>query len=198
MFLAHPVALLVAAGAVAGAAFVGARFHFEREISTLKTQRDGYKEERDSLKGEVDRLRISAPVPVLPSPEAPPLSLLDAKNEYLKTRARQLAETLRELQEQHSSYEHRFPPRNATEEERQRMWDEDRRRDELRRLAIARQYSQLRGETIALKQELLRRVHPSVAVRRKQHVDHTYEMQAGPHPFHEIADDLDMLALNLS
>ena len=205
MFLAHPIALLVAAGAVAAASLLGARFLFEREISTLKTQREGYKEERDSLKvdvtrlqTEVERLRNTAPVPVMPSPEPPPSSLRDAKPEYLKARARQLAETLRELQEQHSAYEHRFAPVGATEEERQKIWEEGLRRDDVRRTAIARQYSQIRGEVIALKQELLRRVHPSVVTGRNSHVDLMYEMQAGPSPFHDIADDLEMMALNLS
>lgn len=205
VFLQHPIALLVAAAAVAAAAFLAARFVFEREISTLKTQRDGYKEERDSLKNdvtrlqsEVERLRTAAPIPVIPAPEPPPASFREAKNEYLKSRTRQLAETLRELQEQYSAYEHRFMPGDVTEEERQRLWEEGIRRDEMRRAGIARQYSQIRGEVIALKQELLRRVHPSVATGRNRHVDVMYEMQAGPSPFHEIADDLEMMALNLS
>lgn len=204
VFLSHPIVLLVAAATVAGVSFLAARFLYEREVSTLRTQRDGYKEDRDTLKGDIERLRAeterlrtTAPVPVLPAPDPPPAALRDAKSEYLRARARQLAETLRELQEQYSTYEHRFLPRDATEAERQKAWDEANRRDDQRRMALARQYSQIRGEVVALRQEMLRRVHPSIVTSRKPHVDIMYEMQAGPSPFHEIADDLETLALNL-
>lgn len=157
VFLAHPVALLVAAASVGSAVFLVAKFTYEREISTLRTQRDGYKDERDTsradidrLRGETERLRQAVPVPVLPTPGAPPATLREAKGEYLRTRARQLAETWRELQEQYTKHERRVVPRESTEAERQRAWEEANRRDDQRRMAIARQYTQIRGKVIAL------------------------------------------------
>jgi prefoldin subunit 5 len=205
VFLAHPVALLVGASALVGVSFLVARFLYDREISTLRTQRDGYKEAQEALKAdlsrlrsEVDTLRRAAPVPILASPAPSVKALRDASVEYLRTRARQLAETLREIQERLNTYEPRFLQTGETEADRNRAWDEANRRDDQRRLDVARRYSLIRGEVIAMRNEMLRRVHPSIAANRKSYVDSVYEMQAGAGPYHEIADDLELLALNLA
>lgn len=204
IFLDHPVAILIGAVSLVSAAFFVARFIFEREISTLRTERDAVRGERDTLRGDVDKLRSdvealreSLPVPVIAASDPPPGSVRDARSDYLRQRARHLAEALREVQELYSAYDHSFPPSGASEEERQRLWEEGIRRDDQRRMEVARRYSKIRGEVIAIRDEMLRRVHPSVAASRDKYLDHTYEMQAGPCPFHEIADDLEKLAYNL-
>lgn len=72
LFLAHPVVLIAGAASVAGAAFLATRFMYERQIATLRSQGDQYKEDRDTLKDDVERLRRHALLAQAAAGEAEP------------------------------------------------------------------------------------------------------------------------------
>lgn len=201
LFVQAPEAVAILVATTAGIVWLVVREIYSNRIEALKEQltaRDGEisraKEQLTTASNVVSELRAKQEALPGATKRAPIHAMSNAE---IAKRTFELATAARRIQLQYSKSFFTTLPPASTEADRVAAHNAEQRMYEANRNEVQRQYGLIRGEILAVLAELKDRVSPEVLIRRSPNHDLSYEFQAGPTPFHEIADDLEGLALAL-